>query len=130
MAEVVHTGHFRSNGMTMDEGQEQAIAAYLEKTGRTFVPGAVIPIATDALVFAEYQQPWPTIEKYTEDRCIYDPETNEWLISLVSEVLLDVKIPPIYVDILEDGIALVDGCHRVTAHLISGHEVVWAQINQ
>jgi hypothetical protein len=114
----------------MDEGQQVAVEAYLKKTGRTFVPGAIIPIATDALVFAEYQQPWPTLARYQADRCIYDPETNEWLVDLVSKVLLQPTMPAIYVDVLDDGIALVDGCHRTTAYLIAGREFIWAQINQ
>lgn len=114
----------------MDEGQEVAVKAYLEKTGRHYVPGDLVEMPIDALVFTEYQRVWLTLEQYKAERCKYDPETNDWLVYQITETLLESDIPPIYVDILPDGVAIVDGSHRLTAHLIAGHETVLAHLNK
>lgn len=108
-----------------------AIHAYEELTGRKYEPGDItVSIPLDALVFADYQQPWTSLEDYKRDRCIYDPETNAWLIAYVTEVLIKPTMPPIFIDILEDGVALVDGVHRVTANLIAGKEYIFARLNK
>jgi hypothetical protein len=48
----------------------------------------------------------------------------------VTSTLLKADIPPIYVDVRDEGVAIVDGAHRVSAHLIATDEYVWAQLNQ
>lgn len=114
----------------IDYQQEVAISEYLLATGRLFVPGDYEEIPIDALVFARYQTPWTTLEEYQKERCHYDPETNEWLVNYITEELLQPHIPPVYVDITETGLQLVDGKHRVTAHLIAGHETILVQLNK
>jgi hypothetical protein len=113
----------------MDEYQEAAVQEYNKTTGRSFVPGDSIDIPTDALAFTKYQHAWTELEEFKSNRCIYDSETNDELICYVTEFLLGPEIPPIYIDILEDGVALVDGVHRVTAAFISGQPTIRAQIN-
>lgn len=114
----------------MDYNQEVAIKVYENKFGRTFVPGEIVDVPVDALLFSVYQMPWKTLEEYRKARCIYDAETNDELIYLVTTLLREPEIPPIYVDILSDGVALVDGTHRVTAALIAGDVTIPAQLNQ
>lgn len=114
----------------MDDNQSTAIEAYEKKTGRVFIPGPVVELSIDALAFAEYQQPWKTFREFVKARCHYDSETNEWLSEYVQETLLEPDIPPIYVDILNDGIALVDGAHRVTAYFIADRPTIRAQLNK
>lgn len=116
----------------MDEEQKVAVQAYLQKTGRKYTPGDVARIPIDALIFSEYQGEsiYLSIEDFRARRCIYDPETNSWLEWYVEERLLEDDIPPIYIDILNDGVALVDGSHRVTAHLIAGHRYIRAHLNR
>jgi hypothetical protein len=114
----------------MDDGQILAIEAYGKKTGRTFTPGEMVTIPIDALVFTEHQRVWKTLEEFKKDRCSFDPETNDWLVYYVTNTLLKADIPPIYVDVLDEGVAIVDGAHRVSARLIAGDEYVWAQLNQ
>lgn len=114
----------------MDDNQITAISCYKMNTGRTFVPGEIVEIPIDALVFTEYQKVWTNLQDFEEDRCIYDSETNEWLVDLVTEVLLEPDIPPIYVDVLPDGLALVDGVHRTTAAFISNRSTILAQLNK
>jgi len=117
----------------VDFNQQTAINAYYSKTLRKYVPGEKVLLPTDALVFAEYQQPWKTLEEFKANRCHYDPETNEELIYFVTEALLGnggFEVPPIYVDILYNGIALVDGAHRTTACLIAEIPYVPAQLNR
>lgn len=112
-----------------DEQQQTAIAGYTKRTGRVFTPGEIVEVPVDALVFTEHQRVWTTLENYQQERCNYDPETNDWLVWLVTEFLLEPQIPPIYLDILPDGIALVDGAHRVTGALIAGRDTVRAHLN-
>lgn len=118
--------------LELDEQQTFAIQVYRKRTGRIFVPGEATAIPTDALVFSEYQAPYiyTTLDAYKAKRCRYDSETNDWLVWLVTDMLLRPGIPMIYVDILDNGFALVDGVHRATAHLIAEDEFVWAQLNQ
>lgn len=116
--------------MTVSDYQRDvAIRAYENETGRTFVPGEVVEISVDALAFAEYQTPWLDLDSYIDARCIYDPETNGELVWLVTDFFLHTKTPPIFVDILSDGIALVDGSHRTTAAFIAGKSTILAQLN-
>lgn len=112
-----------------DDYRELAIHNYERKTGRTFIPGDVVEMPIDALVFAEYQKPWVTLEAFAEDRCVYDQETNEWLVYYVTEGLLAPEVPPIYLDILDDGVALVDGAHRTAARFIAGLPTISVQLN-
>jgi hypothetical protein len=116
----------------MDENQQIAVSEYLIQTGRVFEPGEIVEIPLDALIFAQYQGQYiyPTLEDFKERRCKYDPETNEWLVNNVTEVLLRPEIPPIYVDITKNGVALVDGAHRVSARLIAGHQHILAHLNK
>lgn len=113
----------------MDDSQRFAISEYQKVTGRVYEPGDYTHIPIDALVFSDYQVPWTTLENYKEKRCLYDPETNEWLVHYVTEELLKVAVPAIYVDITETGVNIVDGAHRVTAYLIAGQEDVLARLN-
>jgi hypothetical protein len=113
----------------IEDTRELAIEAYERKTGRAFVPGEVVEIPVDALVFAEYQTTWASLEEFAEDRCRYDRETNEWLVYYVTEALLQPEVPPIYVDVLDEGVALVDGAHRTAAHFIAGRTTIPAQLN-
>lgn len=113
----------------MDYQQMVAVVSYKKTTGQTFTPGEIVEIPIDALMFSVYQKPWATLEMYREVRCIYDPETNEELVYLVTQLLNEPHIPPIYVDVLHDGVALVDGVHRVTAAMIAGKTHVLAQLN-
>ena len=115
----------------MDEQQKLAVEAYEENFGRVFVPDdEVVMIPIDALLFSEYQHVWTDLDEYWQDRCIYDPETNEELIYFVTTLLREDGIPPIYVDILEDGVALVDGVHRTTAAFIAGDTHIAANLNK
>lgn len=114
----------------MDDQQRAAIEAYKKTMGIDFVPGEVVELPIDALVFNSYQPVWTDLESYRKQRCNYDDETNEWLEDMVREYLLEPHIPPIYVDILPDGVAVVDGVHRVSAHLIAGHTTILAQLNK
>lgn len=114
----------------MDEQQQIAVSEYLLRVGRIFEPGDIVEIPLDAMAFAKYQHPWLTLEDFIEARCNYDPETNEWLVHYVTEQMLDVTMPPVYVDVFTDGFALVDGAHRVTAHFIAGRETIKAHLNK
>ena len=113
----------------MDDSQTFAISEYLIKTGRVYEPGDYTHIPIDALMFSDYQVPWKDLDEYKEKRCNYDPETNEWLVHYVTEDLMKVEVPAIYVDITETGVNIVDGAHRVTAYLIAGQEDVLARLN-
>lgn len=113
----------------MDEQQQIAVSEYLIRVGRVFEPGDVVEIPVDAFAFAKYQHPWLTLDNYVEDRCNYDPETNEWLVHYVEHEMLDCSTP-VYVDIFTEGFALVDGAHRVTAHFIAGRETIKAHLNK
>lgn len=112
-----------------DYNQKVAIKGYWERTGRTFVPGQMVEIPTDALVFTDYQQVWTTVDDYRKGRCHSDPETNEELVYYVTHELLDPELPPVYVDITDDGVALVDGVHRTTAALIANQPTIYAYLN-
>lgn len=114
----------------MDENQEAAVEVYEDRTGRRFVPGQIVELPIDALVFTEHQKVWTTLEDYKKDRCKYDPETNEWLVYFVTDFLRETpRIPLIFVDILDDGVALVDGVHRVTSAFIAEQPTILAQLN-
>lgn len=114
----------------MDENQRFAVEVYEKKTGRRFDPDEdTVEIPVDALVFTEYQSVWPTLEEYEAERCCYDSDSNKELVFLVTVLLLEPHIPPIYVDVLPEGVALVDGAHRVSAALIAGQSTVHAQLN-
>lgn len=113
----------------MDESQIRAISSYKQFTKRTYVPGDMVLVPIDALMFATYQTPWPDLDSYVRDRCVYDPETNEELIWYVTENWSDTTPPPIYIDILNDGVALVDGLHRTMWYLLNGYLEIPAQLN-
>lgn len=115
----------------MDYNQKVAVEAYREKTGRVYEPGEYVLLPIDALMFSEYQTtPWASLDEFKEKRCNYDQDTNNWLVYYVTEEMLKSDIPLIYVDITETGVNLVDGVHRVTAHLIAGADSIMAQLNK
>ena len=112
-----------------DSGQRLAIEAYRQQTGRMYVPGEVVEIPTDALVFTEYQHVNKTLEEFKKNRCKFDRETNDWLVHYVTVDMLDPELPPVYVDVLPDGVALVDGTHRVAGALITNKPTILAHLN-
>lgn len=78
----------------------------------------------DALVFAEHQTPYLTVEEYREKRCTYDEETNEWLEHYTREMAKNVHLlPPILVHLTDTGVALVDGVHRTSALLMFTNDI-------
>lgn len=110
--------------------RKAACRAYTNHSGRAYIPGVVEKMDLDTLLISNYQKVWLTLEDYKKDRCNYDPETNEWLVWLVTERLLEDDIPPIYLDEVEPGVyALVDGSHRLSAHYIAGRKTIMAHMN-
>lgn len=113
------------------DGRAFAINAYTEKTGRKYIPSDEITVFhKDELRNTSYQKPYFTLEEFKRDRCKYDEETNDWLVDLVTKILIADDIPPIYLDELPDGTyALPDGSHRLTAIFLSDHVLVKAYLN-
>lgn len=114
----------------MDDSQHMAVDNYALVTGRQYSPGDLVTVPLDALVFSTYQTPWTDLEAYARERCIYDPETNDELIHYVTGNWSLTEPPPIYLDILKDGVALVDGLHRATWHFLNGRSTIKAYLNR
>lgn len=78
----------------------------------------------DALVFAEHQTPWIDFEQYKTERLKYDDQTNNWLRYYVLDMAEEPdELPPVLLRLTDTGVALVDGCHRVSALLMLTNEI-------
>lgn len=114
----------------MKPDQQLAVGAYILASKRRYYPTHyTVEVAVDKLRDTLYQKAWTTAEEYIKDRCVYDPETNEELLYYVTENWADTEFPPIYIDLLPDGVALVDGVHRLTAAFLLGRPTIKAHTN-